>query len=124
MTFAEKLDELRYQKTMSQLELSFKAKIPRQIVYRYCAGKKEPLFYDVVKICEALDVDIKEFAGTTFKRPEKKEGAKNRDVLEKVSEEIALAKRNIKSENREYLTGYLAALSGVEGMIAEVRNKK
>lgn len=44
-----------------------------------------------------------------------------RDVLEKVSEEIALAKRNIKSENREYLTGYLAALSGVEGMIAEVR---
>lgn len=44
-----------------------------------------------------------------------------RDVLEKVSEEIAFTKRNIKSENSEYLTGYLAALSGVEGLIAEVR---
>lgn len=46
-----------------------------------------------------------------------------RDVLEKVSEEIAFAKRNIKSENSEYLTGYLAALSGVEGMIAEVLSR-
>lgn len=43
-----------------------------------------------------------------------------RDALEEVSKEIAFAKRNIKSENSEYLTGYLAALSGVEGVIAEV----
>lgn len=75
MTFAEKLNELRAQKSMSQLELSIKAKIPRQIVCRYCSNEnpKAPLFYDVIKMCETLDVDIDEFAGTTFKRPEKKE---------------------------------------------------
>ena len=44
----------------------------------------------------------------------------SRDALEEVSKEIDFAKRNIKSENSEYLTGYLAALSGVEGVIAEV----
>ncbi len=48
------------------------------------------------------------------------EPQESRDVLEKVSEEIAFTKRNIQSENSDYLTGYVSALSGVEGVIAEV----
>ncbi len=43
-----------------------------------------------------------------------------RDALEEVGKEIAFAKRNIQSENSEYLTGYLAALSAVGELIAEV----
>ena len=36
-----------------------------------------------------------------------------------IKDQIAFAKRNIQSENSDYLTGYLSALSTVEGMIAE-----
>lgn len=36
-----------------------------------------------------------------------------------IKDQIAFAKRNIQSENSDYLTGYLSALSAVEGMIAE-----
>lgn len=95
MTFSEKLNELRTKKTMSQLELSFKAKIPRQIVYRYCSDKKEPLFYDVIKMCEALDVDIDEFAGTTFKRPEKKEGLTFGDKLKQLLDTKGVTQREL-----------------------------
>lgn len=41
--------------------------------------------------------------------------------LQKLAEEIAEFKRHIKSENRDYLIGYLSALSVVEGMIAEMK---
>lgn len=41
--------------------------------------------------------------------------------LQKLADEIATFKRCVKSENSDYLTGYLCALSVVEGMIAEKR---
>lgn len=41
--------------------------------------------------------------------------------LQKLADEIASFKRCVKSDNSDYLTGYLCALSVVEGMIAERR---
>ncbi len=41
--------------------------------------------------------------------------------LQKLADEIASFKRCFKSENSDYLTGYLSALSVVEGMIADMR---
>ncbi len=43
------------------------------------------------------------------------------DNLQKLADEIASFKRRVKSENSDYLTGYLCALSVVEGMIADMR---
>ena len=43
--------------------------------------------------------------------------------LQKLADEIASFKRCVKSENRDYLTGYLSALSVVEGMIADMRRE-
>lgn len=40
-------------------------------------------------------------------------------VIKELQEQIASVKRSVKSENSDYLTGYVAALSAVEGMIAE-----
>ena len=44
--------------------------------------------------------------------------------LQKLADEIASFKRCVKSENSDYLTGYLCALSVVEGMIADMRGDK
>lgn len=41
--------------------------------------------------------------------------------LQKLADEIASFKRCVKSDNSDYLTGYMCALSVVEGMIAERR---
>lgn len=41
--------------------------------------------------------------------------------LQKLADEIASFKRRVKSDNSDYLTGYLSALSVVEGMIADMR---
>lgn len=38
--------------------------------------------------------------------------------------EISSVKRNIKSDNNDYLTGYISALSAVEGMLEQVINPK
>ena len=43
--------------------------------------------------------------------------------LQKLADEIASFKRCFKSENGDYLTGYLSALSVVEGMIADMRRE-
>lgn len=43
--------------------------------------------------------------------------------LQKLADEIATFKRCVKSDNSDYLTGYLCALSAVEGMIAEKREE-
>ena len=43
--------------------------------------------------------------------------------LQKLADEIASFKRCVKSENSDYLTGYLCALSVVEGMIADMREE-
>ena len=43
------------------------------------------------------------------------------DNLQKLADEIASFKRHVKSDNSDYLTGYLCALSVVEGMIADMR---
>ena len=59
--------------------------------------------------CEALDMAIKALE----KEP----------VLDKIKTDIAFAKRNIISENSEYLTGYISALSAVEGMIAQAESE-
>lgn len=40
-------------------------------------------------------------------------------MLNELKEQIAFAKRNIKSENSDYSAGYVCALIAVEGMIAE-----
>ena len=40
-----------------------------------------------------------------------------------LKDEIAKFKRCIQSQNCDYLTGYLCALSAVEGMIAEVEGE-
>lgn len=44
--------------------------------------------------------------------------------LLKLASEIADFKKHIKSENSDYLTGYLSALSAVEEMIAEMRGEQ
>lgn len=44
--------------------------------------------------------------------------------LQKLADEIASFKRCVKSENSDYLTGYLCALSVVEGMIADMRGEQ
>lgn len=44
-------------------------------------------------------------------------------MLSELKEHIALVKRNVKSENSDYLAGYVCALSAVEGMIAEMEEK-
>lgn len=41
------------------------------------------------------------------------------NVLEKILEEIKKLKCNQDSENQDYITGYMSALSTVEGIIAE-----
>ncbi len=41
--------------------------------------------------------------------------------LQKLADEIASFKWRVKSDNGDYLTGYLCALSVVEGMIADMR---
>ena len=41
--------------------------------------------------------------------------------LQKLADEIVSFKRSVKSDNSDYLTGYLCALSVVEGMIADMR---
>ena len=41
--------------------------------------------------------------------------------LQKLADEIASFKRHVKSDNSDYITGYLCALSVVEGMIADMR---
>ena len=41
------------------------------------------------------------------------------NVLEKILEEIKKLKCNQDSENQDYITGYMSALSAVEGIIAE-----
>lgn len=43
------------------------------------------------------------------------------DNLQKLADEIASFKRRVKSDNSDYLTGYLCALSVVEGMIEDMR---
>ena len=43
--------------------------------------------------------------------------------LQKLANEIASFKRHVKSDNSDYLTGYLCALSVVEGMIADMRRE-
>lgn len=43
------------------------------------------------------------------------------DNLQKLADEIASFKRCVKSDNSDYLTGYMCALSVVEGMIADMR---
>ena len=45
------------------------------------------------------------------------------DNLQKLADEIASFKRCVKSDNGDYLTGYLCALSVVEGMIADMRGE-
>ena len=42
------------------------------------------------------------------------------ESLGSLKKQIADVKRSIKSENCDYLTGYICALSAVEGMIAEI----
>ena len=44
--------------------------------------------------------------------------------LQNLAEEIAAFKRSFKSANSDYLTGYLSALSLVEGMIAERKGEQ
>ena len=46
------------------------------------------------------------------------------DNLQKLADEIASFKRHVKSDNSDYLTGYLCALSVVEGMIADMRGEQ
>lgn len=43
-----------------------------------------------------------------------------REAITKLSEQLSSVKRSVKSENSDYLTGYISALSAVEGMIAEM----
>ena len=45
------------------------------------------------------------------------------NALDALAKEIADFKRCVKSENSDYLTGYLCALSAVEGMIADQKEK-
>jgi hypothetical protein len=44
-------------------------------------------------------------------------------TIELLKEQIAFAKRTMKSKNSGYMEGYLCALSAVEGMVAEIEEK-
>lgn len=44
----------------------------------------------------------------------------SKSLIKSMQEQISSIKRNVKSENSDYLTGYISALSAVEGMIAEM----
>lgn len=72
-----------------------------------CGATKE--YFDYDDMCERRRADCPLIEVPT--PPERK--------LQKLAEEIAAVKRSIKSENSDYLTGYLSALSAVEGMITE-----
>lgn len=48
-----------------------------------------------------------------------KNGVENMNVLEKILEEIRELKCNQDSKKQDYITGYMSALSTVEGIIAE-----
>ena len=50
----------------------------------------------------------------------KEENQRLKGILDSLKEQIASIKKNLKSENHDYETGYLCALSAVEGMLAEV----
>lgn len=43
--------------------------------------------------------------------------------INELQEQIASVKRSVKSDNSDYLTGYISALSAVEGMIADKLKK-
>lgn len=42
-------------------------------------------------------------------------------IFKNLQAQIAHIKRHVKSDNSDYLTGYISALSAVEGMIEKVR---
>ena len=44
-------------------------------------------------------------------------------LIKELQEQIASVKRSVKSDNSDYLTGYISALSAVEGLIAEKLEK-
>ena len=55
---------------------------------------------------------------------EEMQGVTSIDALDNIAKQIADFKRCVQSENSDYLTGYLCALSVVEGMIAEIKLKR
>lgn len=48
----------------------------------------------------------------------------NKDFISDLKAQIRFIKRNVISENNDYLTGYVCALSCVEGMIAKFEEKE
>ena len=56
-------------------------------------------------------------------REYKVENRKLQETLSEIKSEIANIKRNVKSDNSDYLTGYISALSAVEGIIDEKENE-
>lgn len=48
---------------------------------------------------------------------------KEDEILDSLKERIKSFKKCVKSENSDYLTGYICALSAVEGMIAEMEKE-
>ena len=52
------------------------------------------------------------------------EAVKALELVDSLKAQIRSAKLNLKSENVDYLTGCLSALSAVEGMIAEKENEQ
>lgn len=70
-------------------------------------------------------ISVKPLYGATdwhYQRESDKRQANER--LESIKKQIADFKRCVKSGNSDYLTGYISALSAVEGMIAEAEDDK
>ena len=83
------------------------------------AISKQSAIDELVKMlrdCFYADEEMLDAVETTLKELPPIQPADN---LQKLADEIASFKQHVKSDNSDYLTGYLCALSVVEGMIAE-----
>jgi transcriptional regulator with XRE-family HTH domain len=77
MTFAEKLKELRTEKSLSREELASMSGLARATIRDYEQGRRQPLWDVLFKLCNALGVSCEAFApcaGSTKAPPKSPRG--------------------------------------------------
>jgi transcriptional regulator with XRE-family HTH domain len=105
---------------LMQTEIAELANVTETSISRYVNGERIPHPILLGKLCEVMRCDPAWLIGTRNKYYDDYERLKA--GLNKIKADIAFTKRNIKSQNSDYLTGFISALSAVEGMIAEVED--
>lgn len=105
----------------TQVQIADLANVTEVSISRYVNGERIPHPILIGRLCEAMRCDDPAWLiGTRNKYYADYERLKA--GLNKIKADIAFAKRNIKSKSNDYLTGYISALSAVEGMISEVND--